>query len=149
MEVLGDAERFVYHMAAELPLARAERGVEKARASAAKNAVAAVKRMLELAGEAEHRLIACAIVAKKNPMPDSLADIVAAHPGIHTAEGAFYRDVFLAAAKSNGLKSVVVSPNDAELASQAAITPLVKKVGRPWGKDERLAALAAWSILPG
>jgi hypothetical protein len=147
VEVLGDAERFVYHMAAELPLPRAERSVEKARQSAQQHARTAVKRMLELATEAEHRLVACAIVAKKSPMPDSLADIVAAHPRIHTAEGAFYRDVFQNAAKSNKLKSVVISPNHPELAAQADIASLVKKVGRPWSRDERLAALAAWSVL--
>lgn len=147
VEILGDADRFVYHVAESLPLAKAEASVKKVRALAEKGAVTAVKRLVEQTTNAEHRLVGCAIVAKKNPMLDSLADIVAAHPRIHTAEGAFYRDVFALAAKKNAVKSVVISPNDAVLASQAAIAPLVKKLGRPWSRDERLAALAAWSLL--
>jgi hypothetical protein len=147
VEVLSDADRFVYHVAESLSLARGEQSVKKARQEAESRASAHVARLRDQLEGSEHRLVGCAIVAKKHPMPGSLADIVAAHPRIHTAEGAFYRDVFTLACQRNRLKSVVVSPNDALLASQGALAPLVKKVGRPWSRDERLAALAAWSIL--
>lgn len=147
IEVLDDADRFVYHVAESLPLARAEKSVATARAKADQRAVEAVKRLIDATTTAGHRLVGCAIVAKKNPMPGSVADIVAAHPRIHTAEGAFHRDVLVQAAGKNRLRSVVVAPGDDALASQASLAPLAKTLGRPWSKDERLAALAAWNLL--
>jgi hypothetical protein len=70
----------------------------------------------------------------------------------------FHRDVMRDAAKACGLDARVLSPKDldARAARVFATTPaevasLLAAAGRglgpPWGKDEKLAALAAWTML--
>jgi hypothetical protein len=133
VEVLGDAERFCYHMAAEMERAAAASWIAAARKKALANARRA------LAPLVGREVGACAIVAKDRD-PGDLDQILAAHPRIHTAEGCFYRDVF---------RDACAVP--VHLVPPASLDP--SKVGKlappPWGKDQRLAALAAWSVLGG
>ena len=78
----------------------------------------------------------------------TLEEIIAAHPRIHTAEGCFYRDVLVDAAEAAGMEAVVISPKDIPLEAHAQrLAEIGKEVGRPWSKDERLAAVAAWLVL--
>jgi hypothetical protein len=87
IDILGDSERFCFHMAAEMKRAAA-----------------------------------------------------ASHPRIHTAEGCFYRDV---------LRDACTIP--VRVVPPASLDP--SKVGKlaapPWGRDQKLAALAAWAVMPG
>src|SRR5688500_8009545 len=86
VDVLGDDERFCYHMAAEMKPAEAGAWIARARKKALGNA----RRVLApLCAAVE----VCAIVGKPGD-PGDLEHILAAHPRIHTAEGCFYRDVF-------------------------------------------------------
>jgi hypothetical protein len=82
---------------------------------------------------------ACAIVAKHGDA-GNLAEVLASHPRIHTAEACFYRDVFR---EASTLRVQVVPPRSLD----------VSKVGKlakpPWGRDQKLAALAAWTVLRG
>jgi len=100
----------------------------------------------------------CAVVAKDGAMPASLEQITAAHPRIHTAEGCFYRDALLAAAQALGLVARVLPPKELESAAATVmglgraqvpglLTDAGRIVGRPWGKDQKMAALAAWIML--
>ncbi|MFL5249282.1 MAG: hypothetical protein ACJ79V_15805, partial [Myxococcales bacterium] len=64
--------------------------------------------------------------------------ILAAHPRIHTAEGCFYRDVFREACP---VRVLLVPPSSLDAAT-------IGKIARPpWGRDQKLAALAAWAVL--
>lgn len=157
VEMLGDPERFVFHRAAEMKRDRAEQSVASARRDAlvaAKESVAALVDRMRAEGR---RIARCAIVARHGELPP-LDDIVSAHPRIHTAEGTFYRDVLREAAASCAMETRVVAPKElGALAAEAMdvktaqIATLLAAAGRalgpPWGKDEKTAALAAWTVL--
>lgn len=108
IEMLGDAERFVFHRAAEMDLAKAKRSVARAEEQATDRATAAIARFVERVRGVGYEIVACAIAAKENPMPASLEEIVAPHPRIHSAEGCFYREVLRRAAEANRLKARIV-----------------------------------------
>ncbi|HET7097059.1 MAG TPA: hypothetical protein VFJ68_06680 [Casimicrobiaceae bacterium] len=133
IEILGDADRFCFHRAAEMQRAAAGEWIASTRERAVANATRALAPLL--AGDVR----ACAIVAKPGD-PGDLDAILASHPRIHTAEGCFYRDVLREAC---GIAVRVISP--------AKLDP--SKVGKlaaaPWGRDQKLAALAAWTVIDG
>jgi hypothetical protein len=131
IDILGDVQRFCYHMAAEMKRDAAEKWIAQVRKTALANAKRALAPLLA------HEVGACAIVAKDRDA-GTLDEILAAHPRIHTAEGCFYRDVFRDAC------SVPV-----HLVPPSSLDPLTigKLAGPPWGKDQKLAALAAWTAL--
>jgi|SRR5579872_3273973 len=131
VELLEKEERFCFHAAADMQPAAAEKWVERVRQKALARARREILRLTALS------VSACAIVAKEGK-PGRMADILASHPRIHTAEGFFYRDVFRDA-----------SPVPVHIVPPASLD--VTKVGKlaspPWGRDQKLAALAAWSII--
>jgi len=133
IEMLGDSERFCYHMAAEMELSAAAQFV----ASVRKKAVANAKRALERLTTKDVGI--CALVAKEGE-PGELEKILSAHPRIHAAEGFFYREVLREAC-----------PIPVRLAPPSSLD--VSKVGKlarpPWGRDQKLAALAAWTAMSG
>jgi hypothetical protein len=158
VELLGDPARFVFHRAAKLELGAAASEVSEAARTVTARAREAIARIALAVRRDGGEIVGCAIAAKRGAMPGSLAEIVAAHPRIHTAEGCFYRDALVAAAEALGLAVAVIAPKD--LAARAAlgakvsaeaIAPLLvaagKAAGRPWAKDQKDAALAAWAIL--
>jgi hypothetical protein len=79
----------------------------------------------------------CAIVAKAGE-PGGLSEVLASHPRIHSAEGYFYRDILLSACP---LPSRVVPPASRDASGGGRLAPA------PWGRDQKLAALAAWAAL--
>jgi hypothetical protein len=140
VHLLEDPDRFVFHRAAEMKRADAERAIARAEKDARRRAAAVFRR---LADGREVRL--CAIAAKAGPMPD-LDAVLASHPRIHTAEGIFYRDVLVAAASENGLAPHVVPPSKLD-PNAPALVAAGRVVGRPWNRDWKIAALAAWHVL--
>jgi hypothetical protein len=130
IQILGDDERFCFHMAAEMNRPAAERFLAGVRRKALANAKRA---LLPLVAKAR----ACGLVAKPGD-PGTLDQVLASHPRIHTAEGCFYRDVLLAACP---IPVEVVHPSTLDVAKVGKLAP------PPWGKDQRLAALAAWSVI--
>lgn len=157
VQILGDADRFVFHAAAEMSPAEGRRSIARFERIAAERAAVALAELLERARAAGLEVRACAILAKDGPMA-SFEEIVAAHPRIHTAEGCFYRDALHAASEARGLTTHLIPPARVEAAAAKAMrmTPAAlaaalavagRAVGRPWAKDQRLAALAAWTVL--
>ncbi|HEX7079616.1 MAG TPA: hypothetical protein VF329_01205 [Gammaproteobacteria bacterium] len=130
IEILGDSERFCFHIAAEMKAAEAERWIARARDKAVANAARALAPLVA-------RASICALVAKGGSA-GTLEAILASHPRIHTAEGCFYRDA---------VREACTIP--VRLVPPRALDP--SKVGKlappPWGKDQKLAVLAAWSVL--
>ena len=131
IEILGDSERFCFHMAAEMKRAAAGKWIASARAKALTNAKSALAPLLA------KDVKVCALVAKEGDAGD-LEKILASHPRIHTAEGCFYRDVLREACT---IPVCIVPP--------ASLNPsrVGKLAGAPWGRDQKLAALAAWSAV--
>jgi hypothetical protein len=135
--------RFVYHAAAEMELRAAARLVAAAAKEAQENAFDAIDQLRK-----NHALDGCAVVAGPAAPPDDLAAIVRAHPMIHTAEGALYRDAILAAAARHRLAAELFPPKTLP-ADAAEVADAGRGIGPPWGKDQKLAALAAWRMLRG
>ena len=77
-----------------------------------------------------------AIVAKDGALP-ALEAILATHMQIHSAEGLFYRDVLRAACR---IPCHIVPPASLDPTAVGKLTT------KPWGRDQKLAALAAWQV---
>ena len=88
----------------------------------------------------------------------SLKAILASHALIHTAEGEFYRDELMLAAKYCDLN--ILGIKERELYEHASVklrippdklerrvADLGKPIGPPWSQDQKCAALAAWLAL--
>jgi hypothetical protein len=157
IEMLGDQDRFVFHVAAKLKPADAERGVTRVREDAVRAATSALDLLIGRMRGQGRPIARCAIVARQGAMP-ALEEVVKAHPRIHTAEGVFFRDVLRDAAESHRLATQVFPPKELDaLAAKAMTIPSAqlaklldragKGLGPPWGKDQRMASLAAWTAL--
>lgn len=131
VELLGDAERFCYHRAAEMKTAVVPEWLARVRAKALDRARS------ELAPLLGKGVRVGAIVAKDGALPD-LDTALATHMRIHSAEGLFYRDVFRDACQ---VTCRIIPP------AALDITAVGKLATRPWGRDQKLAALAAWQVI--
>jgi len=79
----------------------------------------------------------CALIAKQGVIGD-LRQVLASHPRMHSAEGFFYRDVLIEAC---GIPTRIISPLSLDPSQVGKYAP------PPWGRDQKIAALAAWSAL--
>jgi hypothetical protein len=148
----------VYHAGQGLPLERAEALV---RASEERFTAAARAQLEALAGELRARglePVAGAVVGGGGrPLP-ALDTILRSHPLVHAAEAALYRRVLLRASEACGIPAALVPaaelPGRVARAArlpegrvEAVLAALGKAAGRPWARDQKLAALAAWGAL--
>lgn len=149
-----------YHAAEDLKPDAArkvvKRAVEAAHRVTARELLAAVRRERERKNE----VAACAVLVA-DPMPDwSVEEILAVHFRMHKAEGLLFREALVRGTKACGLKLVAIPDKlltkhaESALGSPASglvkkIATLGKSVGPPWGKDQKMAALAAMVALEG
>jgi hypothetical protein len=131
IEMVGDSERFCFHLAADMQFEASVKWIAQLKKRAVMNARQALAHLL-----AQHVSV-CALIAKEGVIGD-LRQVLASHPRIHTAEGFFYRDVLLEACRI-----------PTRIISAKALDP--SQVGNcataPWGRDQKMAALAAWSAI--
>jgi hypothetical protein len=130
IELLDDAERFCYHRAAEMNPVLVQEWLIRIRAKAL------AKARSELVPQMQDVRIG-AIVAKDGAIPD-LQAVLASHMRIHSAEGFFYRDIFRQACQ---IPCRLVAPASLD------ITAIGKPATHPWGRDQKLAALAAFQVI--
>ncbi len=133
IDILGDDERFCFHMAAEMSLPEARAWLPKVRKKAIANARRALAPLLG------PDVVACAIVAKAGaalPIEKALDT----HAGLHSAEGNLFRDVLIEACT---VPVTLVAPRS------LVVTGVGKLAPPPWGRDQKLAAVAAWGLLQG
>jgi hypothetical protein len=130
IEMLGDSERFCFHIASDMEHA-AEEWIARVREKAVANARRA---LLPLVAQ---QVSVCAIVAKDGVAGD-LGEVLQSHPRMHAAEGFFYRDVLRDACS---VPIRIISPSSLDPSKVG------KLAARPWGRDQKLAALAAWSAM--
>lgn len=97
------------------------------------------------------------VLASGRPLP-RLAQILASHALIHTADGELFRGALLHALGRRGLGSATVK--ERELLSEASrvlrlkpedltrrIADLGREIGPPWSQDEKFSSLVAWLAL--
>ncbi len=145
---------FVYHSAAELDVAAAERHVAKAREIAEASARREMERLLSDLEAAGYSVRAVGLPSGGGrPLP-ALSVILRSHALLHTAEGELFRRALADACVRRGLAVIGVRPK--ELHQQAArtsglrldtlkrrLTDLGRALGPPWALDQKEAALAA------
>src|SRR5262245_35285758 len=131
IEILDDSERFCFHIAETMEGAAAAKWIARVRKKATGNARQALSSLIT------QNVSVCAIVAKEGDAGD-LTEILASHPRIHKAEGFFYRDVFREACP---IPARVVPPSLLDISKVGKLAPA------PWGRDQKLAALAAWTTM--
>jgi hypothetical protein len=97
------------------------------------------------------------LLASGKRLPD-LAQILASHALIHTADGELFREALVHAGKRCGLETFTTKEDELlERASRSLqlkadelgrrLVHLGSAVGSPWTQDEKLAALVAWLSL--
>jgi hypothetical protein len=133
VDVLDDSERFCFHMAAAMKRSEAEKFLNDVKKRAHARAKQAFARL------AAKPVAVCAVVAKPGE-PGALDEVLASHARLHSAEGFFYRDVFREACS---VPVRVVPPASLDVSKVGKLSP------PPWGKDQKLAAVAAFQLLRG
>jgi hypothetical protein len=131
IDLVGDEERFCFHRAADMDHASAEKWIARVKDKAFENARRALSSLMA------KQVSVCAIVAKEGAAGD-LREVLASHPRIHSAEGYFYRDIVRSACT---VPVRVVPPSTLDASAVGKLAPA------PWGRDQKLAALAAWSVM--
>jgi hypothetical protein len=147
-----------YHAAEIMELREAEAFITACRITTIALAVEALERLgaktggLGLAGVG---LVGVGIVASSPRKLPALSAILHSHPLIHAAEGVFYREAMIEAAKRAGLKSRTITGRVASdfLGRARDLRETLQRIGKaagpPWTMDEKCASLAAFSFLPG
>jgi hypothetical protein len=141
----GRVRRNVYQRARGLDPAAAAEQVEAAERIAAEQATVALERVVREAREEGAQLRSCAVVVGAFAGAP-LESILASHALAHAAEGRLYQHALLQAAESLGLEAVAV-PKAAVWEQRQGIDGLRRGLGPPWGEDQKLAALAAWTAI--
>jgi hypothetical protein len=147
-----------FHAAEGLPLPQATRLLDRCVADSRKRArqeLARVAADLETAG---FRIVSGGLCGKEARPLGPLATILASHALIHAAEGEMFRDVLRAAMSDRKVGCADVPEREAETRCAGAVglpaagvrdhlAALGRAAGPPWTKDQKLAALIAWTCL--
>lgn len=131
IELLEGTERFCYHRAAEMKAASVPEWLARVRAKALAQARTKLGLLLT------PNVLVGAIVARDGVLPDP-DTALATHMRIHLAEGLFYRDVFRDACQ---IPCRITPPASLDMAAVGRIDT------KPWSRDQKLAALAAWHAM--
>jgi hypothetical protein len=145
-----------HHEVMELPWPEAQRAVRPLERSIEKITTAVLK---ELTGELKEQRCKLFCVAAVGSPDRNLEKIGNLHIRAHAAEGILFRRVIETAAENRQLNCQSFS--DRDILQKAAegldlpeekvtdtLAALGKTAGRPWRRDERIAAVAAWLALP-
>lgn len=148
----------VYHVGQGLPLEEAEafvRSSEQTFHAAASAGIAALA--AELRGLGLEPIASAVLAGGAKPLPP-LEAILRSHALVHAAEGELYRRVLARASASCSIPATLVPAKDLPArAARAAGLPerrlaaklaeIGKASGKPWARDQKDAALAAWIAL--
>jgi hypothetical protein len=147
-----------YHELEGLPLAQAQRQLARLCASASGLAQSALRALLERAQAAGVKPRAAGILDSSGRSGATLAEILASHALIHTADGNHFREALAQGCQAMGLRVARIPQR--ELTGRAAtalgkspdqlaatVTALGRGMGSPWGADQKDAALLAWLLL--
>jgi hypothetical protein len=157
-KVAGAAQPYHYVQAKEIHAAEAH--LNRCAAESRRLAVEALTRIASELGDRGFVLVASALLLSSGrPLP-GLAEILASHPLIHTAEGEFFRQSFRSAFEHLKIPLTSIRARDLDdyalkafgkAATQVhnRIDGMERTLGAPWTKDEKTAALAAAIVLAG
>jgi hypothetical protein len=147
-----------YHTAKRMAPDEGRAFVARVQSEARRLAYRAIRELQDNLQAQGYRLTRTGLVlASGRPLP-RLAQILASHALIHTADGELFRGALLHASARCDLKSATVK--EKELLSEASrvlrlkpddltrrIADLGHEIGPPWSQDEKFATLVAWKAL--
>ncbi len=147
-----------YHTAAGWPLSKAEEFIGRCTSATMRMAQDAVEVVVRELGRKGSRLVGCGVLAASGRRLPPLAQTLASHALIHTAEGELFRNALVEAAESCRLP--VARVPERELFPRAVrdlrlplpklqiqVSDMGRPLGPPWTQDQKLAALLAWMLL--
>lgn len=147
-----------YHFAAQLEGAQQQEHLLKCAESSSNLAANAIGNILQELSQHHYKVVGAAVLfAAGRPLPE-LERILAAHPLIHTAEGQFFRQTTSKAFTDLQIPVTAIRERELEQQVKAAfgkssarvqadVSSLGVRIGPPWTKDHKTAALAAALIL--
>jgi hypothetical protein len=121
-------------------------------------AYAAIETQREAVTQRGYQVKSVGIIESAGRKEGSLSSVLKSHALIHAAEGDHFRNALSAAAQGLGLRVNRIRARDLEdhAVSQLrlprksmldTVNDLGRQVGRPWGADQKKAALLAWTLL--
>ena len=145
-----------YHAAKRIDSALAEGFIGQASERAREMAVEWIRAVAE--GLGDRQLIGIGVVLGSGRPDFTLRQALATHAATHNAEGWLFREALMRAGEECGLRVAgaletgVYGEAGAAAGLPAAsveerVLELGREVGAPWGKDQKLAAAAAWLAL--
>jgi hypothetical protein len=142
--------RFVYHAAAEMPLADAEALIHQAETVALDHAHRAIAAAIKTTPA-----IACGVAIGSGKLPSDLPAILRSHALIHSSEGALFQNAVIAAAKQHGLKVTATREKGLWAGLSPALRSRIEEMrsdfGPPWTVDQKIAtavALTCFAVTP-
>jgi len=140
-----------YHAAEGLALAAAEKLIRRCEEGSRKLALEAFRAAIAEVEKSGRNVVGCGLLLSSGRPLGDLADTLASHAKIHTADGEHFRDAIVHAAERCGLSITKVRERDVwERAAgkmrisvetfQTRIAAIGKTLGPPWRADEKLAA---------
>jgi hypothetical protein len=148
-----------YHEAEGKKPKEAERIVTRCTESSRRLAREALRAVVDELRGGNHDMVGCGLLlASGRTLPEDVHAILASHALIHAAEGEMYRDVLRRASEHLSLR--VTGVREREVLARAAeatgrppselqrrVAEMGRALGPPWRQDEKLATLAAWTVL--
>jgi hypothetical protein len=147
-----------YHAAQKLDLKEAEKLIKRSSDGAKLRAREAVRAVIADLHEKGHDVVGGGIgLASGQPVP-ALAETLASHARIHTAEGELFRSALIHASEQCNLP--IARVRERELFARGAaqlhipagglqrrLAEMGRSIGPPWRQDEKHATLVAWLAL--
>lgn len=140
-----------YHAAEGLALAAAEKQIRRCEQGSRRLALEAFRAAIAEVEKSGREVVGCGLLLSSGRPLGNLADTLASHAKIHTADGEHFREAIVHSAERCGLSITKVRERDVwEMAAgkmrisvetfQTRIAAIGKTLGPPWRADEKLAA---------
>jgi hypothetical protein len=147
-----------YHFASQLELPQQQKHLEHCASSSSSLARTAIAELVRELTARHYRMVGAAILLASGRTLPALEKILAAHPLIHTAEGEFFRQAVIRACEELQIPVTAIRVRDLDEQAkeafgktanqlQSSIASVGSRIGPPWTKDHKTAALAAALIL--
>lgn len=147
-----------YHFSERLEFGEAQKFLSRCFAASAHFAVVAIRECIVQLRHSDYALNGAAVVMASGRQLPPLANILASHALIHTAEGEFFREAVWKACQSLDLAVTGFCERDLNEAMAAGFGEAASKllrqvanagrsVGPPWTTDQKAAATAALLLL--
>lgn len=151
-------EGAVYHKGQELSLTQAEALVRSSEERFERTAREALVDLVAELRAARCEPVTSGLVSGDGKALPPLASILRSHALVHAAEGEFYRRILLRASEACRIPALPIPAKEIEARPAGALriaparlparlAALGKASGRPWARDQKESALAAWIAL--